>query len=209
MKPKLIIFDFSGTLAHFKKSDPKEFFSGMACLGIEIKTEEEIKFFNNLFGQLMSQSDGLEDFSEKILGSFSIKKDGETVKKATDFFREFLGFELFEDIKEIIDLPVKKAILSSVSDFLSKKELSQEFEIFGSKTNKFHKPDPRAFITVLERLGVAPEDAVMVGDEAERDLVPAQKLGMKTVLIDRKNEAVNYSGIKISSLKEIKKIFDF
>lgn len=209
MKPKLIIFDFSGTLAHFKKSDPKEFFSGMASLGIEIKTEEEIKSFNNLFGQMMSQSDSLEDFSEKILDSFSIKKDEETVKKSTDYFREFLGFEFFEDIKEIIDLPVKKAILSSVSDFLIEQELSQEFEIFGSKRNRFHKPDPRAFLTVLEKLGVAPEDAAMVGDEAERDLVPAQKLGMKTVLIDRKNEAKDYSGVKISSLKEIKNIFEF
>ena len=209
MKPKLIIFDFSGTLAHFKKSDPKEFFSGMAGLGIEVKTEEEIKSFNNLFGQLMSQSDNLKDFSEKILNSFSVKNDEEKIKKATDFFQEFLSFELFKDTEEIINLPVKKAILSSVSDFLIKQKLFQEFEIFGSKGNKFHKPDPRAFLTVLEKLGVSPEDAVMVGDEAERDLVPAQKLGMETVLIDRKNEAVNYSGIRISSLKEIKNIFDF
>ena len=209
MKPKLIIFDFSGTLAHFKKSDPKEFFSGMAWLGMKVKTEEEIKSFNNLFGQLMSQSDSLEDFSEKILGSFLIKKDEGTVKKATDFFRDFLGFEPFEDIKEIIDLPVKKAILSSASDFLIKQAFSQGFEIFGSKRSKFHKPDPRAFLTILEKLEVAPEDALMVGDEAERDLAPAQKLGMKTALIDRKNEAGNYSGIKINSLKEIKKLFDF
>jgi HAD superfamily hydrolase (TIGR01549 family) len=209
MKPKLIIFDFSGTLAHFKKSDPKEFFSGMADLGIEIKTEEEIKFFNNLFGQLMSQSDSLKDFSEKMLSSFSVKKDRESIEEATDFFQDFLSFELFEDSKEIINLPVKKAILSSVSDFLINQTIFREFEIFGSKGNKFHKPDPRAFLTVLEKIGIAPEDAVMVGDEAERDLVPAQKLGMKTVLIDRKNGAGNYSGAKISSLKEIKSIFDF
>ncbi|MCX6760803.1 MAG: HAD family hydrolase [Candidatus Nealsonbacteria bacterium] len=209
MKPKLIIFDFSGTLAHFKKSDQKEFFSGMAKLGIEIKTEEEVKSFNNLFWQLMSQAEDLKDFSGKILNYFSIKKDEKIIKKAADFFQEFISFDLFEDAKEIIDLPVKKAILSSASDFLIRQALPREFEIFGSKKNKFHKPDPRAFLTVLEILEVNPEDAVMVGDEAERDLVPAQKLGMKTVFIDRNNEIKNYSGIKISSLKEIKNIFDF
>jgi len=43
------------------------------------------------------------------------------------------------------------------------------------------KPHPAPFRMVLERLGVVPEDSLMVGDWAERDVVGAKSLGMKTV----------------------------
>jgi putative hydrolase of the HAD superfamily len=43
------------------------------------------------------------------------------------------------------------------------------------------KPSPAPFRKVLERLGVDAHEAVMVGDWAERDVVGARSLGMKTV----------------------------
>lgn len=43
------------------------------------------------------------------------------------------------------------------------------------------KPNPAPFRLVLKRLGVDPNDALMVGDWAERDVVGAKSLGMKTV----------------------------
>lgn len=45
-----------------------------------------------------------------------------------------------------------------------------------------HKPDPAGLVAVLERLGVAREDAVFVGD-AEVDLMAGAKVGMRTLLI--------------------------
>jgi FMN phosphatase YigB (HAD superfamily) len=46
----------------------------------------------------------------------------------------------------------------------------------------------------------------MVGDEIERDLIPAKNLGMETILIDRENKIKNADFKKISSLKELKAI---
>jgi putative hydrolase of the HAD superfamily len=43
------------------------------------------------------------------------------------------------------------------------------------------KPHPAPFREVLRRLGVDPRDALMIGDWAERDVVGAKSLGMKTV----------------------------
>jgi putative hydrolase of the HAD superfamily len=43
------------------------------------------------------------------------------------------------------------------------------------------KPSPAPFREVLRRLGVEPRNALMVGDWAERDVVGAASLGMKTV----------------------------
>jgi putative hydrolase of the HAD superfamily len=43
------------------------------------------------------------------------------------------------------------------------------------------KPGPAPFQEVLRRLEVAPQEALMVGDWAERDVVGGKSLGMKTV----------------------------
>jgi putative hydrolase of the HAD superfamily len=43
------------------------------------------------------------------------------------------------------------------------------------------KPAPGPFKKVLEKLGVKPAEALMIGDWAERDVVGAKQVGMKTV----------------------------
>ncbi len=43
------------------------------------------------------------------------------------------------------------------------------------------KPSPKPFLKTLELLGVKAKEALMVGDWAERDMVGAMKVGMKTV----------------------------
>ena len=46
------------------------------------------------------------------------------------------------------------------------------------------KPEPAAFQLVLDRLGVRPEHALMVGDNEDFDVTPAKRLGMQTVWVD-------------------------
>ncbi|MBI4535393.1 MAG: HAD family hydrolase [Ignavibacteriae bacterium] len=43
------------------------------------------------------------------------------------------------------------------------------------------KPDPAIFCITLQRLGVRPPDAVVIGDSYDRDIVPAKSLGCKTI----------------------------
>ncbi len=45
------------------------------------------------------------------------------------------------------------------------------------------KPDPRIFQIALERSGCKPENAVMIGDRIDNDIVPAKGIGMKTIWI--------------------------
>ena len=43
------------------------------------------------------------------------------------------------------------------------------------------KPDPRFFTSACERLGVAPAEAVAVGDDPELDLAPARGAGLRAI----------------------------
>ena len=47
------------------------------------------------------------------------------------------------------------------------------------------KPRPEPFLLALDQLGVAPEQAVFVGDNVTRDINPALNLGMAALLIAR------------------------
>lgn len=49
----------------------------------------------------------------------------------------------------------------------------------------FGKPDPRIFRHTLDQLGVAPEAAVMVGDNIERDVYGAQQAGLRGIWVNR------------------------
>jgi putative hydrolase of the HAD superfamily len=46
------------------------------------------------------------------------------------------------------------------------------------------KPDPRIFRLALERLGVAPSDAIMVGDSPTGDITGARAAGVPAALLD-------------------------
>lgn len=45
------------------------------------------------------------------------------------------------------------------------------------------KPDPEIFHRALERADCRPEEAVMIGDRLDNDILPASQIGMKTVWV--------------------------
>ncbi|MGC8863095.1 MAG: HAD family hydrolase [Armatimonadota bacterium] len=47
----------------------------------------------------------------------------------------------------------------------------------------FRKPEPANFVRALQELQVEPQDAVMVGDTYEHDILPAMRLGMCAVWV--------------------------
>ena len=55
--------------------------------------------------------------------------------------------------------------------------------VIGSDDYGLRKPDPAIFLLALHKLGVQPAEAVMVGDRLENDIVPAKKLGLKTIWV--------------------------
>lgn len=54
------------------------------------------------------------------------------------------------------------------------------------------KPDPEIFKLTLDKLGVKPEEAVMVGDNLESDVLGAEAVGIKGILIKRSNRNLSW-----------------
>jgi len=211
MKLKLIIFDLIGTLVSPQtRKKPEEFFKFYQSLGINLRKKEEILQFQKIFTQALKNSSSWENLGNEIIKMVFQKEDREKGEKLSQFLKENLNYRLFDDTKEVLDLPHQKAILTEAPHFLfSHLNLEKYFQIFTPKETKFSKPDERAFLTVLNFFKVKPEEALMVGDEIERDLIPAKKLGMEAILIDRENKIKDAQIKKISSLKELKNLIQF
>ena len=86
--------------------------------------------------------------------------------------------------------------------------------IISSWDLKVMKPDIRIFEYALDKANCTPQDACMIGDRLDNDILPAKSLGMKTVWIKQgfgalqkplsKSEEPDYT---INNLTELLKIF--
>lgn len=77
------------------------------------------------------------------------------------------------------------------------------------------KPDRRIFEIALARAGCEPEEAAMVGDRLDNDIVPANELGMYTIWMKQGNwiyanpkEELEYPDWTIESLKELRELVE-
>lgn len=73
--------------------------------------------------------------------------------------------------------------LSGIFDGLGLSELLGT--VVSSAEVGLHKPDPRIFELACARLGVEPAECAHVGDHLYADILGAQSVGMRAVLIDR------------------------
>lgn len=107
--------------------------------------------------------------------------------------------EARDAIEKIAKAGFRLAILSNELDlfygkeFRSKLPLLSRFELVSDATyTGILKPDPRAYTTVIEALGVEPDACVFVDDQL-RNIRGAEAVGMRTVHFDVTQPARSYS----------------
>jgi HAD superfamily hydrolase (TIGR01549 family) len=102
------------------------------------------------------------------------------------------NFELYEDVLAVLEelraASLRIAVVSNgirdLTEFVAHHALDVD-AIVDSRSHGRVKPHPTIFQAALDALGVAPGDAVMVGDSLEEDIEGARALGMRAILVDR------------------------
>ena len=114
---------------------------------------------------------------------------------AVDMVREWErheNFSLYEDTLPVLDElrrhRLKIGLISNgqrdLDEFATHHGLRVD-AIVGSRSHGRVKPHPSIFIAALDALGVAPDEAAMVGDSYEDDIEGARALGIRAILLDR------------------------
>lgn len=99
--------------------------------------------------------------------------------------------KLYPDTKMILDTLSKKYKLGVIAnqvagtkDRLDNWDIGKYFDVvIASAEAGCEKPDLKIFTLALEQAGCKPNEAVMIGDRLDNDIVPAKQLGMKTVWV--------------------------
>jgi HAD superfamily hydrolase (TIGR01549 family) len=65
-----------------------------------------------------------------------------------------------------------------------------DFPVFSFEVGVI-KPDKAMFEELLKRSGCGAEDALMIGDKEDDDIIPAKELGMNTILYKDYNQLKN------------------
>jgi HAD superfamily hydrolase (TIGR01549 family) len=110
----------------------------------------------------------------------------------TDGWLESENFELYEDVlptfQALREAGLKLGLVSNTSRdlgaFVGHHRLNVDAWVSSGVHGKV-KPSPSIFKAVLELLGVAPSEAVMIGDSPDDDVAGAEAVGIRGLLLDR------------------------
>lgn len=190
---RAIVFDLDNTLTDFmrmKEAAIQAAMDGMIDAGFKIPREElRLRIdaiykergleFQQVFDELLARELGQID--PKILASGIVAY--RRARESTLVLYPHVHMTLLELVKRGIRLGVvSDAPRIQVWMRLCSLSLQHLFDaVVTFDDTQERKPSPAPFREVLKRLGVAPEDSLMVGDWAERDVVGGRGLGMKTV----------------------------
>ena len=136
-----------------------------------------------------------EEFMAKVYES--AKTSATPIKVACSFYNVELPQwdnsleKLYSDTKRVLKIMSKKYKLGIIANqSLGTKErldnwgIGKYFDIIvASAEAECAKPDLKIFNLALEQAGCKPNEAVMIGDRLDNDVVPAKQLGMKTVWV--------------------------
>lgn len=213
-KYEVVLFDAANTLIH--KPDLWVRISGVLKKhSIEVD-QQELRKKHKLLSEIIhfpdrTSADFYRSFNYELLLSLGIVADNQLLDEVFTACT-YLPWKVFEDVKILKGITVKKAILSNFSSKL-KGHIEELFgknffdTIIGSEEEGVGKPDIAFYQRALKILNVDPKSVLYVGDSLKLDVLPARSVGIDAWLIDRDN---NFSGFKkrIASFDELEKIME-
>ena len=100
-----------------------------------------------------------------------------------------LGFRLYPGVAAVLEELAEEYTLAlagnapaSITEVLDELGILRWFrhrEVSGTIGVK--KPDERFFRTILDHAGFPPSEAIMIGDRLDNDVIPAKRLGIRTI----------------------------
>ena len=133
-------------------------------------------------------------FTEAIVRGMGGDSDRarEAAEEMTRAWEHAHNFELYDDVLPTLaalrEHTLKLGLVSNTGRDLDAFVAHHRLDVDALLSSGAHgktKPHPTIFRAVLERLGVEPEDAAMVGDSLDDDIEGARALGMRAILLDR------------------------
>jgi putative hydrolase of the HAD superfamily len=182
-------------------SAPPLAFPGTPAMRIE---DLERAWWKELVRRVFEPWDGFQRFDDYFAELFA-------------YFAQPDAWALYPEVAETLPVLERRGlVLSVISNFDSRLigilqglGAAHWFEhIFVSSRVGYAKPDRQIFHTALERHSLEAGDALHVGDSEEKDLLGANRAGLKGVLVERNGAGNSNLSPRITSLRSIPSLLD-
>ena len=197
---KAVVFDLDDTLI----SEKDYIRSGFKVVSRDVSNRyslNEDEVFNRMI-KLFEESS--KEVFNRLLNSFSIQYSKEEILRLIRVYREHTpDIKFFDDvIPTISELKSKGYKLGLITDgykesqnkkieVLKCKEIFDEIIVTDEIGREFWKPHEKSYRLMAERLDIKFSEMIYIGDNVTKDFVTANKLGIKTIYIDRENAIYN------------------
>ncbi|MBI4983520.1 HAD family hydrolase [Candidatus Woesearchaeota archaeon] len=204
---KVILFDFWGTLVENGVWSPIKQVKNI--LNIKVVFPEYVVRMER--AMMTSKFPELKEAFYQICTEFKAECTPEQMEALVGLWNaSWMLAQPYPETEEVLSKLKKKykLVLVSNTDCFSEEKVLEKFNlkkyfdhIFLSYKIGLIKTDKSFFETVLSTLNAFPEDCVMVGDSLQSDVMAANQVGVKAVLVDPRNTRDYHP--KITSLTEL------
>ena len=193
---KAVLFDFGGTIDTDGVHWSEKFWEYYERFKVPVKKSDFERAFVATEKQLgdvpvLKQATFYETLRKQFKLQFKLLKldsKDERVQSMLDLCYKDVDTTIHK-AKKLIEKLAERYRLGIVSNFYGNLEtVCQEFELYSYFTTVIdsvvvglRKPDPAIWSLALKKLDVKPENAYVVGDSYERDIVPSKQLGCRTI----------------------------
>lgn len=222
---KAILFDFGGTIDTDGVHWSEKFWEYYRRFGIQVGKSDFERAFVASERELaeipvLRNSTFYETLEKQLKVQFKLLAlDGKDVRLRSMLDACYADVDSTVDrAKPLIEKLSMRYRLGIVSNFYGNLEtVCQEFELYtyfnaviDSVVVGLRKPDPAIWELALKNVSVRPEDAWVVGDSYERDIVPPKHLGCRTIWLKGKSwstpSSTSSADYTISKFSEIEAI---
>jgi len=214
---EVVIFDLYGTLITSEEGQESK---DEALSRILIEAGHEVYYqevwatrqFVSFVDYPRGRANTAHEYYTKVLERLEIQPTPTLISKLVAKDLELEKTVLYPDVASTINAlrtkRVKTSIVTTIAAWKFKPLLKQnniEIDyICTAREAQAVKPNPKSFTAVLAKFRIQAQQAMMVGDDIKTDIEPANKLGLKTVLLCRKRRAkCKTADHIISSLREL------
>jgi putative hydrolase of the HAD superfamily len=155
---------------------------------------------------------------DRFLGVLDLPRDDGLANTLYTAFTDRRNYAAFDDVVPTLralrddDGPTLGVISNYeawLEDLLSDLGLSDLLPVrVISGVEGVEKPDPAIFRLALDRVGLPAAEVVYVGDVPDFDYEPAAAIGMFPVLIDRRDRHPDFTGVRVTDLRELPAVLE-
>ena len=220
MQVRVVLFDLYGTLAYVKNAvSDEEASEFLFSRGYEVSPQQFkaawafVAFIDYpKYGYASWRS-----YLKRVLWRLKVKVDEKTLKELLKLFRRNaykLYPEAIEAVVKIKNYGLRTAVVTTIARFKFEKTIKPIKQYFDFICTGYEarcdKSNPKMYRKILETLNVKPEEAVVIGDDLQLDVLLPKKLGIRTVFLDRemKNLSNSTPDAVVKDLKEAVQIVE-